>query len=217
MRDWGLLVRERLGALGLTPAQQEEIVAELAGHLEDSYDQRRAQGLCESEAIERALDEVADWRRLARKIRRAKREEGNMNNRTRSLWLPGLVSLTAAHGFLTILQLAGLPIHLFKLGSIIMPVYVPWLVMLPPCGAIGAYLSRRAGGERLARLAAGLFPCVVMVALFTMGLAVLIVTRGGAHSAVALLLGIFFWVVLPGVALLLGALPFLKAPRLRES
>ncbi len=219
MRDWGALVHEHLGGLELAPAQQEEIVAELAGHLEDLYEERRAQGLGESEAIERALDEVADWRRLARKIHRAKREEENMNNRTKSLWLPGLVSLAAANGFLMILQRAGLPIHLFKLGSIGMPVYVPWLVVMPLFGALGAYLSRRGGGDRLARLTAGLFPSFVMLGLIcAVVLATLIVNRGGGGLfAVAIFLGIFFWVVLPGVALLLGALPFLKAPKLRQS
>jgi hypothetical protein len=40
--------------------------------------------------------------------------------------------------------------------------YLPWLILLPFCGAAGAYLSRRAGGQPALRLVAGLFPVVVL-------------------------------------------------------
>jgi hypothetical protein len=54
--------------MGAAGTQQSEIVAELAGYLEDLYEDQRARGACESEAIDRALEEVADGRRLGRKI-----------------------------------------------------------------------------------------------------------------------------------------------------
>jgi hypothetical protein len=224
VRDWGALVRERLGGLELTPAQEEEIVAELAGHLEDLYEGRRAQGLGESQAFEavgRALDEVANWRRLARKIHRAKREEENMNNRTKSLWLPGLVSLAAANAFLMILQRAGLQPHFIWLrsGPALM-LYLRWLIALPLFGALSTYLSRRAGGQPLARLAAGLFPSIILLGLFCLLLVGgLIVDRQvrGTLTLIGFATGVGNWVLLPGAALLLGALPFLKAPKLRQS
>jgi hypothetical protein len=212
--DWSALVRDRLSGLGLARAQQEEIVAELAGHLEDVYEEWRAQGLGESEAAERALDEVADWRRLARKIQGVKREEENMNQRTKSLWLPGLISLTAANVFLMMLQRAGLPIHLFKLGSVPLALYVPWLVVLPLCGAMGAYLSFRAGGSRLARLAAALFPGIAFLGLFCL---VFLASLFVGHATVVLIVVGLLMGALHGMALLLGALPFLKAPTLRQS
>ncbi len=115
MHEWSALVREHLGGLNLAAAQQEEIVTELAGHLEDLYEEGRAQGLYESEAIERAFDEVADWQRLARKIRRAKREEENMNNRTKRFWLPALISVIGACVFLMILTLVSLEPHMLVL------------------------------------------------------------------------------------------------------
>ncbi len=221
MRDWGALVHERLGRLELTPAQREEIVAELAGHLEDIYEERRAQGLGECQAIERALDEVADWRRLARKIHRAKREEENMNNRTKNLWLPGLVSLAAANGFLMILQRAGLQPHIISLRSgFVLMLHLQWLVALPLFGALSTYLSRRAGGQRLARLVAGLFPSIILLGLFCLLMAgALIVDRQvrGTLTLIGFATGVGNWVLLPGAALLLGALPFLKAPKLRQS
>jgi cation transport ATPase len=210
------MVRERLGSLSLGTAQQEEIVNELAGHLEDLYQEHRAQGICKSVAMERSLEQVSDWNRLAETIQRAKREEKMMNNRTRTLWVPGLVSLTAAMACLTISTLAGLQPRFVARGLADGVVYLPWLLMLPVCGAAGAYLSRRAGGERPARLAAGLFPVIALAIL--VGFLVLIgkfvfAKPEWLYFSVAAVLG----GILPALALWLGAMPFLKPSRLRES
>src|SRR5712691_8727872 len=96
MPNWNSIVHERLRHLGLGAEQRKEVVAELAGHLEDSYEQFRAQGIEGPEALRLTLKEHTDWQKLARKIGSAKHKEGVMNNRTKTLWLPGLVSLTAA-------------------------------------------------------------------------------------------------------------------------
>jgi hypothetical protein len=101
--SWHQLPTERLDTLDLDTAEREEIVSELAGHLEDLYEQYREQGLPESCAITGALDEVSDWRELGRKIRRARREENEMNQRTKAVWIPGLISLTVASGVLALL------------------------------------------------------------------------------------------------------------------
>ena len=76
MPDWKALVLERMESLGLSPAQEEEIVSELAAHLEDCYEELRTQGVCESEAIDRSLEQVTDWPNLSREIQRAKRKGG---------------------------------------------------------------------------------------------------------------------------------------------
>jgi hypothetical protein len=91
----------------------------------------------------------------------------------------------------------------------------PRLLMLPLCGAAGAYLSRRGGGERLACLAAGLFPVIAMTSL----VGVLALTGKFVYAKPQ---SLYFWMavllgaILPGVALLLGALAFAKASRLQE-
>jgi len=95
MPDWNALVRERLGAVDSSSAEDAEIVAELAAHLEDVYEELLGKGMCESDAIGRALGDVGAWRGLAGRIRRAKGEE-IMNRRTKMLWLPGLIGLTAS-------------------------------------------------------------------------------------------------------------------------
>lgn len=212
MPDWNAVIRQRLGRLGLDAGQQDAIVAELAGHLEEVYEQGLAEGQCKSDAMERSLEEVADWRRLARDIRHAKREEGIVNYRTKSFWFPGLVSLTAFLLFMAALTPAGLePRHLGP-ASLPHTLYFSWLALLPLCGAAGAWLSRRAGDRRSVRLAAGLFPSIIMFALgafLTLSGWVVLAKPQWFYGLLALCLGL----VLPAIALTVGALPFLRSSK----
>jgi hypothetical protein len=208
MPDWSALVRERLRLLDLASKEAQEVVAELAAHLEDFYEEQIRIGLSDSEAQQAALNEIARCRSLARKIQRAKHKEETMNTRTKHIWLPGLVSLTLAMGSLMILIQVSLQPRLLG-RSQLQVVILPWLVLLPLCGGAGAYLSSRGGAERWARLVAGLFPTIV---LFIVG-AILVLTRLVVfvrpqwwYGSLAVALGI----ILPSVALLLGTVPFLK-------
>lgn len=221
MRDWNVLVRERLNGRGLTDAQQDEVAAELAAHLEDLYEHERNLGATEAEAIFRALNEVDNWRQLSRNISRARKPEGQMNYRTRSLWLPGLATLTVAMGALTIINRFNLQPRIYWYGSLpVGQVYLPWLAILPIIGGFGAYLSRLANGNLKARLAAASFPALVLFALFCPGIAATAVFEHHLNwhvLPVAFAGMVFSWVVLPGVALTLGALPFLRDAASQET
>ncbi len=212
--DWKALVRERLSLPELSQDEQKEIVAELADHLDDLCKQHQTQELSEAEAVRRATDEVTDWRSLAKTIQRAKREEETMNNRTKRLWLPGLVNIAIA-----LVLPTGLLIALTHLGveprlSYARLVGSLWLLASAFGGAMGAYLSRRAGGKPFARLASALFPVAVFVVTigFVCGFIVLV------HSFLPSqftpwreLARAFPMTSIYGAASLLGALPFLRS------
>jgi len=228
MPSWKGLIRERLGALDFAAERREEILDELADHLEQVCEERRTQGLSEFDAMRSALDEVEDWRELAQRIRFAKEGEGSMINQIRRLWLPGAASLTASIGWLILAE----------------PGYWAWFIAQPLFGVLGAYLSWRAGGDRLTQLAAGfLFPAVVMGYPGIQGLAMwatfsvgefvqtnllhqpihfspishagLLDPRLMGFSRFMLLLTQF---VLPSLVLLLGAaLPFFKTQKVQET
>jgi hypothetical protein len=201
--------------LGVSLAEEQEIIAELASHLEDLYEQQLATGCGESEAVERALGELTEWRRLARGIRRATREEDEMNNRTKTLWLPGLISLAGSMAWMWILQ-GALPQPEMRLNHAGLPLLYQllWLATSPLIGAASALLSRRWGGGRTTALAAALSPSIVMIPLWV-GLATRM-NHPSPRQWFNLFCGVLNWIVVPGVALLLGALPFLRASRLQE-
>jgi hypothetical protein len=132
-----------------------------------------------------------------------------VNKRTKTLWVPGLISLTGSMAWRLILQRTIRPPQTL-LNHAGLPVVhqVLWLAALPLFGAASAYLSRRAGGDRSAAGTAALFPSIVMIPLW-----VVLATRMRYPSPAqwfGLFSGVLNWIVVPGATLLLGAVPFLK-------
>jgi hypothetical protein len=215
MPDWQRLARRRLTPLALDSAREDEIVAELAGHLEDLYADLVRQGTPEEEAVQSALSAAADWDELRREIQRAGNEEIIMNYRVKTLWLPGACTIALSGIVLRLLQIASAPApHVFWLrqGPPLI-VYWQWFVCLPLVGAIGAYWSRRAGGKLLERALAASFPVLGLMGLPMLILPFLLIFRWLVHRDVLLVpaaLVLLIWVVLPEAALLLGALPFFR-------
>ena len=221
MPDWNALVRERLGVSESSSVEDAAVVAELSSHLEDAYEELLEAGLCEPEAIKQALGHRANWHGLAKRIRRAKSKEEGLNHRTKTLWLPGLVSLTASMTWLMLLQRFGPQPRLPWLHAALplMP-YLVWLLTQPLFGAMAAYMSRRAGGERLTELTASLFPSIVMLGLWCLVVAISVLVEKNPHVLPQwplVLFGAFNWAILPGLLLLLGRLLFLRTGSFAKS
>ncbi len=73
MRDWKALVRQKLGALPLTPSRDSDIVDELAQHVAQHHADLVSAGIDDIDALERALAPLADRERVIRDIARADR------------------------------------------------------------------------------------------------------------------------------------------------
>jgi len=220
MPDWKALVRANLKDLPLSPSEQEEVAVELAGHLEDVYEQHLREGLQETEALRLASEQISA-KELSGNIARARIKEGA------TLWLPGLVSFAAASISLMILErvIMSRPALLQSLDRIpffrptrwwkeqVVVIYICWWVLLPLCGAAGAYLARKAGGARQACLAAALLPDIVVAGIFCFILPVSIAIEKNTfvvqHPAY-FVLAMVNWVMVPGLALIIGALPFVR-------
>lgn len=213
MRDWKALVEERLAGLGLEPDETSEVIAEIAAHLEDTCEEMRRAGMTEEEAVRRALSQAGNWRDLQRKICAAKRRERPMKKRVWQLWVPGFLTLILSMLFLTVLYRLGLRGRLIWSGSNAILFYTPWLAGLPFVGALGAYISSRAGGSRGTMVFVSVFPALALTGafflMFPIGLALAGITgRRVDFSVVATVLlkdGIG-WLLLPGAALLVGGL-----------
>lgn len=227
MRDWNALVRERLADRSLGPEGLREVIAELAAHLEETFEDLRRQGLTEEVAAERALSQVGDWPALRRKIQRARMKEDVMTDRVKQVWLPGFLTLFLSVMLLMLIQFFGPhPVFLstsgWRMTAPVAVIYVPWLVSLLLIGAIGAYLAGRAGASPRATLLSIVFPVLPYSIFFVIWIPVsLILDDHVGHNTMfsALLMGLVAWVVLPGVALLAGGLPvqLLRARRSASS
>jgi len=58
MPEWRRLIRQRLGDLGIPPADEMGIVEELAQHLDDRYRELCSAGRTDAEALETSLGEL---------------------------------------------------------------------------------------------------------------------------------------------------------------
>ena len=214
MRDWQELVRQRLAGLELDSAEKEEVQAELAAHLEESYEILCKQGLRESEAARQTFEQVSNWDEVQRRISAAKRREYPMKKRVQQLWFPGFLTLILSTLFLMTVQEAfGVKPRIIANGPSAILFYVPWLVSLPFFGALGAYLSSRAGGSRGTVLFASIFPALALATafllMFPIGMIVEQIIRNDLSFkivAITLLSNWIGWIVAPGAALLAGGL-----------
>jgi hypothetical protein len=210
MPNWQDLVRQRLSGLALDAAEKDEILAELAAHLEESYEVFCKEGLPQREAVQRTLVQVADWQDLQRKILIARREQP-MQKRVHQLWIPGFLTLTLSTIFLITLQKLGFQPRIVGSGPNTVLFYAPWLASLLFFGALGAYLSARGGGLRGTVLLASVFPVLALTAAFLLMFPIgFVIERvigipvDFSIVATAILRDGIGWILVPGVALLAG-------------
>ncbi len=215
MPDWQKLVRQRLSGLALDAEEKDEVHAELAAHLEESYESLRAKGNSEQAAMQQTLGQVADWQALRRRIQAARTKENIMSNRVKQFWLPAMLTLLLSMGLLMLIQIFGpnpWTVSRKSGWTLVAPVaviYLPWLLSLPVIGAMGAFLSNRAGGSKRAVFSSIVFPVLPYLVFFLVALPVMAIFNDRlAHNIMfgALFVGLFAWVLAPGAALVAGGL-----------
>lgn len=134
-----------------------------------------------------------------------------MNNRIATLWVPGLINLTAAMSFLMLLRQLGLRPYVGWVGPMPMLLYVPWLMALPLFGGASAYSSRHAGARPFVCFTTGLFPAIVLFGLVCFGLlGMAIGDQLDRPHWLYITVSFVNWVVLPAVALMLGILSVVR-------
>ena len=215
MRDWRQLVEQRLAGLAIEDGEASQVFEELAAHLEEKYQALLKEGVREEDAVRRVLDNVGDWKDLQRKIESSRKEENHMEKRVTQFWLPAFVTLLLSMALLAVIQIYGpnpwvtpMPGGRLRMTPVAV-VYVAWLVLLPFVGALGAYLSKRAGGGPRAIFSSILFPVFPYIAFFVIGLPIAIMLDDHiAHNIMipAFFVGLTAWVIFPAAALLAGGL-----------
>jgi putative ABC transport system permease protein len=114
--EWKPDIRKRLASLNLEPARENEIVEELAGHLEERYQEALGLGASHDEAYLLAWRELSDGQLLVGELNRIERRYGTeplalgarRNNMLGSLWQDlryGLRLIRKSPGFSTVVVL----------------------------------------------------------------------------------------------------------------
>ena len=136
-----------------------------------------------------------------------------MKDRILQLWLPGSVVSILAFCALYLDRALGDPVIIFLGSGTFLFFSLPWLLVMILLGAASTFWSRHTGAERWTRWAVALFPAAALIPLFLFALLASMIVD--PHVPMLLKFqflgaGLFSWVIVPGVALLLGALPFLR-------
>lgn len=138
-------------------------------------------------------------------------ESNRLNQRTRSLWLPALTTFFGTSVSLMACEFLHMQPRVVWVARTGMWLYWPWLASLPIFGAAGAFLSQRAHGTAAARLTACLSPALIMLTVMLLILPWGLAIDGKDFLRVVTFgVGLINWVAIPGIALLLGAAPFLR-------
>jgi hypothetical protein len=220
VRDWEQLVSDKMGAR--FASAHPAVVCELAAHLRETCEDLIHAGVPLESAERQALAQVASWNRLRDELERARGGGSMKNQQIRSVWLPGLLTAVSGFGMLrAMLVLSAVSWTFERRVTEILPWQmlespgalfgVTWLAVLPLAGALGAYVSWRAGGRPGQRIFAALIPALVLsgTALLALAVAVAVGDYKEWHGHLLFHL-IVTWFFLPGLALTLGTLPFLR-------
>jgi hypothetical protein len=195
MHDWKQIVRKCLRVLGVC---SPEFTEELAGHLEDNYEASLRGGMPPEAAFHRTVAQIDRRSQICLTVRIV--QEVLMTDFARKVGLPGLLTFALAMAAAIAIDVAH--IHpSFLLGnrfSASLP--VAWLCLLPFCGAAGTLVSHWTGSSRLQRIAACLFPSVIMAAVV-----LIILVTGFAISRFVPDSGWNWALAVPGLALQLTA------------
>ncbi len=214
MPDFAAIVRERLSLHGVAPGHAGDIRAELTAHLEDTYAGAKERGHTDEEALRLALAQVTDWTQLAHGLTCATTEGGMMSHHTRSLWLPGMTMLgCSATVLLAIGWLTPGAWWASRDSGMDVAAATAAILLYVVFGATGAAWSRRVGGTWRERLGAGLLPLALHVAVVGVAILTNVLTELQRHPEHALnpqLRVLFVFVLVPGLALSMGAAPFLR-------
>ena len=137
-----------------------------------------------------------------------------MNTRVRQLWAPvlftGLISVAVQFVALRVPQLP--PWVFFTRNGVSIVLAPLWMLALPFIGALGAWLSLRAGGNTRDRLLAALGSAWLNAGILTIGGSLLMIIERHFSLSIKLTAYIGYMIVsclIPALFLALGALPWL--------
>ena len=189
----------------------EQVRDELAGHLEDAYQEARRRGCSDEEAVASALASVPDWAELEHAIDNHTGGQ-DVSHTMRTLWIPGLAASLCAALLIVVVTRVAPAAWWADSRAWVQALAAATTGVLRGLRCSRRSWSRQAGAAVRTRLWAGLFPVWLHLAILVPPVAVGMATDLRQHPEQLdfnLRLG-FAFVLVPGVMLALGAAPFLR-------
>ncbi len=213
---------EKYVAQALKPSttREEDACRELAGHLSDIANEMMDSGCPAELAVSQALAQLHHPGRLRRKIRRAKGER--MSSLTSKVLLPGFVATCFVVPLgLFFERVLGCQPYVYLMWHHVRFAYYWHMMPLFFLGSIiGAWCSRYRGGNLIERFSAGMFFAIagIIAYLVPLPFALAMDWREAWSPRLETVLGYMLsQVVVPGVPMLLGTLPFLLSDKFTPS
>ena len=209
MVEWGKRVEEQLKDCDQPTPVDAEAIAELAGHVEDVYEELVASGMPFADAEKAALDEIGGPLVLCRRISEA-RERITMSSETKNLFLPTIATLALTLVGLMALLRNGIFPHGFALtAEEALFLYIPWVFGSFAAGVLGGFRARKATGKAGPKITALYFcPACALVILILARPPISwdVVRFHPAASTLYFVECLTLWAILPACAILVGAL-----------
>jgi hypothetical protein len=215
MVEWRKRVEEHLKDCNQPARIGAEAITEIAGHVEDVYEELVASGMPFADAEKAALDEIGEPLVLCRRISEA-RERRTMSSKTKNLFLPTMATLV-----LTLVGLMAVPNGMFPHGFALTSeetlfLYFPWIFGSFAAGVLGGFWARKTAGKARPKITALYFcPACALV--------ILILARPPISWNVVRLhpaaLTLYFvecltlWAILPACAIFVGGLTGRRLPQ----
>ena len=191
--------------------REQENCRELADHLADLYEEALSLGQSPEVATEAVLSQLHQKRRLRRNIRRA--QGGTMSGIFKRMWLPGVLMVLAVRAVAIPMEYLGFRPQMYVVWH--HAFFVTYWYLMPGfffAAALGAWYSRHQGGSVRERLVAGTFYALATICAITVPLFIEYAMEPQVSWQIKLesfVMIVFSHVVIPGIAMLLGTLPFL--------
>jgi hypothetical protein len=207
----------RIVSLALKPrnGREEESCRELADHLADEYEESLRCGQSSDCAAQKVLSQMEHPLRLRHRIRGA--QGGGMSSIFKRLFLPGVLSVFVVRFFAITLGSLGFRPAVYPFWSHAVFVYYGYMVPgFCVAGAFGAWYSRHQGGSVRERLASGTFYAIASLCACLLPLPFAFVVDPNVAWATRFEIVTGYTlsqVIVPGMAMFIGTLPFLFSPK----
>jgi hypothetical protein len=204
MHDWQALLREKLGRVLVSPERLDEIVSEIAAHLNQAWqDAENAGAPVSRDEFVRA--QVGDIAQLRDRIERIENRGTPVHERHRHFWMPAFVAMVLAQSITLVGQImTNMAVFGNVSGNYFSYMVHPGLLLL--VGGLAALVARRRGATRLCSFLAVTVSALLMYVPSWVGYALAVHTRPWLRNRSAFYSPYFL--LLPAICLSLGALLF---------